>query len=301
MTHYDIQVPVSGLPPFIMTRMPGKHVSFVSETKCDSSLPALFSTSEGASPSLPSSPYHYLPSTIPGIPHSALVAGPVRLNYNVSLFPTPGVTLNHPLYNMSSLWDHPMTNPPMPFMEVECAAAGFPWKITISPSRKSTPYITFRDFFSSLYYNLRKRATQAEYEQVKSARLQRHIVNAYQRRYERLADCDQYEEERRGGLRRVDFLGEYVQFAGLSPNSNGRSKLTLEKTALKDDLEVMKLVPADGPPGSLSPTEDSAPGNPSISPEKSEAIVVEQDHEPSRIRPARTIDFICWPDSGKFG
>jgi len=227
------------LPPFITT-MPGKHVHFAIEAQYydDYSSP---SASSFSIPSLPSDddvssppsglPYHHSPlADLPVITHSALVAGPVHFNYDVSLPPTPGVTLNHPTYHVSSLWDHPVTNPPTPFMEVECAL--LPWKITISPSRNSIhPYITFRDFFGSLYYNLRKQVKQAEYDQVNSPRLQTHIDNAYKRRYKRIPDYDQYEQELQGGVRRVDFLGEYVQFAGLSPNSNGRSRWTLQMAA----------------------------------------------------------------------
>jgi hypothetical protein len=155
-----------------------------------------------------------------------LIAGPVHFNYDLSLAPTPGVTLNHPTYHVSSLWDQPVTNPPTAFIEIDCAL--LPWKITISPSRNSSqPYITFRDLFGCLYYNLRKQVTQAEYDQLKSPRHQAHIDSAYKRRYKRIADYDQYEKELQGGVRRVDFLGEYVQFAGLSPSPNGKSKWTL--------------------------------------------------------------------------
>ena len=221
--------------------MPGKHVHFAPEAQYyddDYSSPSAFSfltsslPSEDGTSSPPSgSPYHYSPSTdIPVIPHPALVAGHVHFNYDVSLSPTPGVTLNHPTYHMSSLWDQPVTNPPTPFMEIECTL--LPWKITISPSRNSIhPYITFRDFFGSLYYNLRKQVTQAEYDQVKSVRLQTHIDNAFKRRYKRIADYDQYEKELQGGVRRVDFMGEYVQFTGLSPNENGRLKWKLQMAA----------------------------------------------------------------------
>jgi len=218
------------LPPFITT-MPGKHVHFALEAQYyddDYSSPSASSFSPSSLPSDDAgSPYHYSPfADIPVVPHSALVAGPVHFIYDVSLPPTPDITLNHPTYHVSSLWDHPVTNPPTPFLEVECAL--LPWKITISPSRNSIhPYITFRDFFGSLYYNLRKQVKQAEYDQVNSPRLQAHIDNAYKRRYKRIADYDQYEKELQGGVRRVDFLGEYVQFAGLSPNSNGRWTLQM--------------------------------------------------------------------------
>jgi hypothetical protein len=216
--------------------MPGKHVHFALEAQYydDFSPP---SASSFLTSSLPSdndassssgSPYHHSPlSDLPSVPHSALVAGPLHFQYDLSLAPTPGVTLNHPTYHVSSLWDQPVTNPPTAVMEIDCKL--LPWKITISPSRNSSyPYITFRDFFGCLYHNLRKQVKQAEYDQVKSTRLQAHIDNAYKRRYKRIADYDQYEQELQGGVKRVDFLGEYVQFAGLSPSANGRSRWTLE-------------------------------------------------------------------------
>lgn len=212
--------------------MPGKHVHFADKAQYydDYSPPSTlsFSTpslpSEDGSSSFSGSPYLQV------VPHSALVAGPLHFDYDLTSQPTPGVTLNHPTYHVSFLWDHPVTNPPTAFMEIECAF--LPWKITISPSRNSTqPYITFRDFFGCLYYNLRKQVKQAEYDQIKSTRHRAQIDNAYKRRYKRIADYDQYEKELQGGVRRADFLGECIQFAGLSPNANGRSKWTLHVMA----------------------------------------------------------------------
>jgi hypothetical protein len=230
---------IADSPSPIIT-MPGKHVHFALEAQyyddysppSELSFPSSSLPSEDGTSSSPSgSPYYHSPLTdLPAVPHAALVAGPVHIDYDVSLPPSPGVTLNHPTYHISSFWEQPVTNPPTPFMEIECPL--LPWKITISPSRNSTqPYITFRDFFGCLYYNLRRQVKQAEYDQVKSVRHQAHIDNAYKRRYKRIADYDQYEKELQGGVRRVDFLGEYVQFSGLSPSANGGSRWTLQMAA----------------------------------------------------------------------
>ena len=210
--------------------MPGKHVHFALEAQYydDYSPPSSFSTSslpshDGSSSSSSSS---YSPLIQTAL-HPALVAGPVHFNYDLSLPPVPGVTLNHPTYHLSSLWDQPVTNPPTAHMEIECAL--LPWKMSITPSRNPThPYITFRDFFGCLYYTLRKQVKQAEYDQIKSGHHQSLVDNAYKRRYKRIPDYDQYEAELQGGVRRVDFLGEYVHFAGLSPNPNSRPKWTLQ-------------------------------------------------------------------------
>ena len=204
--------------------MPGKHVHFGSVTEYVDD-----DYSEGPSSPPPlgqGSPYDYSP--LPNIsvtPHPALAAVVGNhFAYDVTSPPVRGVTITHPSYHVPALWNQPITHPPVPSLEIECSL--LPWKVTIYPSKHSVhPFITFGDFFNGLYHNLRKQVTPAEYE--RSAQHKFHIDNAYKRRYKRLQDYDQYEQERQGGVRRVDFLGECIDFGGLSYNPLGRVQWTL--------------------------------------------------------------------------
>ncbi|KAF9522766.1 hypothetical protein CPB83DRAFT_863937 [Crepidotus variabilis] len=221
--------------------MPGKHVHFDLEEEASPIMYAYTPSPAFSTPSLPiseinitpptlgsGSPYHYkpLPELSAVVLHTLLSVGS-PLSYDLTTPPVPNAAIRHPFYPIAdTLWDQPATNPPVPFMEVECAL--LPWKITVVPSQHSRhTHVTFNDIFGAIYHSLRKQVTEAEFCQVKSSTQRTQIESAYKRRYKRLQDYSHYERERDSGLRRVDFLGESVMFEGLSCNIDGRAQWTL--------------------------------------------------------------------------
>ncbi len=175
------------------------------------------------------SPHQYLP--LPNLSvtlHPALGTGS-GFTYDLTTLPIPDA---HPISHISeSLWHRPVTNPPTSHMEMECSF--LPWRITIVPAKNSTrTFITFGDFATGLYQSLRKQVTPGEYGAIKSQQHRSPIDNAYKRRYKRCTDYDKHESERQGGVRRVDFLGDFVNFAGLSCNPNAKAQWTLHVAPL---------------------------------------------------------------------
>lgn len=220
--------------------MQPKHVTFDPEPQyypfLDKQPPFIvtYSSSSSASTQGPITPpslskgFEYVP--LPDLSvtlHPSLSKGS-GLTYDLSTLPIPGVT--NTLFS-ESLWHHPVTRPPTSQMEMECSL--LPWRITIIPAKNSNrPFITFGDFVTGLYQSLRRQVTPAEYAAIKTPQHRLPIDNAYKRRCKRTTDFDQYERERQGGVKRVDFLGDFVNFAGLSCNPNAKAQWTLHVAPL---------------------------------------------------------------------
>jgi hypothetical protein len=77
-----------------------------------------------------------------------------------------------------------------------------PWRITISTDRS---YLTALDSLVGIYDNLRIHASKVEFEH-QSLQKQNEISSAFHDRVERRTPPELREQERRKGLRRVDFL-----------------------------------------------------------------------------------------------
>lgn len=63
--------------------------------------------------------------------------------------------------------------------------------------------------------------TPNEFAQLPSADAQRQVNDAYRRRYKSMSDPNAYNEEKKQGLKRVDFLAAMTCFAGLSMTKKG--------------------------------------------------------------------------------
>lgn len=218
--------------------MPGKHSKHVHFDERNVYSPSTPSPTYSMS-SLPSSsgpytpppfgagsPYHYTP-----LPDSA-----------VTLNPALGVGLKHVIYNMTTLPStvtdrgYPLppailmetaTMPPVQSMVIQCPL--LPWVIKVEPPKsKQRNFIVVQDFFDCLYFALRRPVTDEEFNTVVSSGQRNSITNAFQRRIKSVPDYGLYLEEQKKGLKRVDFLGEYIMFDGLSANLNGGAQWTLQ-------------------------------------------------------------------------
>lgn len=220
--------------------MPGKHVRFASANILYSPEPSTPSPSYSSS-SLPSSsgpltppeseksysPYKY--KALPQTSESWRIGfspEPVRIN--------PVLGLEHPLlvnYDLSNLPDsittprhHPLTprvlsepatSPGLPSLTL--VSGSLPWTLTIHPSSpKPDAFVTVADVLFTLYRILRLNVTPAEYGTLPSREARRRVNASYEHRHQRIGDERERDEEKRKGVKRVDFLMGRNRFLGLS-------------------------------------------------------------------------------------
>ena len=135
------------------------------------------------------------------------------ITYDLMEHPSTILTRNNYSLSVRTLRE-PATTPPLPFLAITCIH--LPWTIKVYSS--SAPYVTLEDVFISIYLNLRTNITGAEFNLFSKHDDQRRATRAYEKRYRRLRNTRAYEEEKRGGMKRVDFLMGHTQYLGLSNN-----------------------------------------------------------------------------------
>lgn len=125
-------------------------------------------------------------------------------------------TMTHNNYSLSTrTFREPATTPPIYFLTI--TSIHLPWVIKVYAS--NALYVTLEDVFISIYRNLRTNITGAEFHLFSKQDDQRRATRAYEKRYRRLRNTRAYEEEKRGGMKRVDFLMGHTKFLGLSNTS----------------------------------------------------------------------------------
>ncbi|KAL1756878.1 hypothetical protein FB107DRAFT_260616 [Schizophyllum commune] len=114
------------------------------------------------------------------------------------------------LPNIPSVYQaRPATEPPLPRLTIICAH--LPWRIHVDASNGR--YVTVSDVLAALSHTLRTPVTEPEFHQLLGHTDRRRAAAAYTERYRRAGTS----EEKRGGLRRVDFLMSRYHFVGLEP------------------------------------------------------------------------------------
>jgi len=98
--------------------------------------------------------------------------------------------------------------PPLPYVSI--APPHLPWSFKIHASNGR--YVTLGDVFGTLYHNLRVNITEPEFNSLAD---KRKPTQAYEERYRRLRSRRAYEEEKRGGMKRVDLLKRHTRFLAL--------------------------------------------------------------------------------------
>lgn len=90
-------------------------------------------------------------------------------------------------------------------------------------------YVTVWDVLNAIHITLRARIEQREYDGLGSGgRYQSRVKKAYEDRYRmQPRGSSAYQEEKMGGVRRIDFLVEYVKFMGLTPHNVEKGEYTL--------------------------------------------------------------------------
>lgn len=165
----------------------------------------------------------YVPSYAPSHPKpSSRYSGPPRAHpyletngivWDLVENPSTAMRSKHHLSSRALL--EPATEPPMPFIIITCTY--LPWQFKVSALNGK--YVTIEDMLEALYRSLRVNITQPEFNSFPSERDQRRATRAYEDRYRRLRGS-RYDEEKRSGMKRVDFLMGRTRFVGIS--NNGR-------------------------------------------------------------------------------
>ncbi|KAF8172534.1 hypothetical protein K438DRAFT_1525259, partial [Mycena galopus ATCC 62051] len=133
------------------------------------------------------------------------------LRFDVSLDPSM-ITTNLPALSSTGFLE-PAVYPPQ--AEITLVAPHLPWAITVPASNER--YVTVADLVNTIYGTLRVNASAGEFEALRTDKLMRRVSTAYTRRCNRLRGHRAYEQEKREGIKRVDFLMGYHQFQGIAP------------------------------------------------------------------------------------
>jgi hypothetical protein len=108
------------------------------------------------------------------------------------------------------------TTPPLPFLSI--ASLHLPWLIDVYASNGS--YVSVGDVFSSIYWSLRTNITTAEFHSFPHQRDQLRGTRAYEQRYRRFRNTRGNDDEKRAGMKRIDFLLGHTRFHGISNSGN---------------------------------------------------------------------------------
>ena len=128
----------------------------------------------------------------------------------------PSTITTHNNYSLSpQTLREQATIPPLPFLSI--TSIHLPWTIKVYASNGL--YVTIEDVFYSIYHTLRTNITIAEFNLLSKQNDQRRAARAYEKRYRRLRNNKAYENEKRGGMKRVDFLMGHTKFIGISNTS----------------------------------------------------------------------------------
>ena len=153
------------------------------------------------------------------VPYAGLVYAHPLLDLSsivYDLMEHPSTILTHNNYSLSvRTLREPATTPPLRSLTI--TSIHLPWIIKVYALNGS--YVTLEDVFDSIYRNLRTNITSAEFNLFPKHEDQRRATRAYEKRYRRLRNTRAYEEEKRGGMKRVDFLMGHTKFLGLSNGS----------------------------------------------------------------------------------
>ena len=111
----------------------------------------------------------------------------------------------------------PATSPPM--QSLTLISPHLPWRITVTARNGS--FVTVFDVFDTVHRSLRTQVSSSEFKLLPTREDQDRASAAYQQRYRRIRDPRAHDEEKRQGLRRIDFLMGQSNFRGLSQTDAG--------------------------------------------------------------------------------
>lgn len=137
----------------------------------------------------------------------------------------PSTITRHQYHLSSHALGEPATSPPTDFLRI--VMPGLPWSIKVYPAAHGA-YVTVGDVVDAVYTALRTNVRSSEFAQLSSSRNQSSATAAYQERYRRhRASPQYYDEEKRSGMKRVDFLMGQTRFVELRASARHPDQWTL--------------------------------------------------------------------------
>ena len=241
--------------------MPGKHVRFSKDTIVHTfppttlppPLPLTYESHSPASTSSLRTPSDH-PSPLPSVnSHNKDLAPPMRRVHSTRHSPPP--RLHHLLESSPSpelLYDIRLSpaqivskrrvvtaeefsdsaiSPRVPSMTI--FHKYLPWSIHVKPGgysrSRGMQYVTVWDVLNAVHSSLRETIRQQDYDDLgNGSKHQSRVKHAYETRYGlHPRSSPGYQSEKMSGVRRIDFLVEYVKFMGLTPYNVEKGEYTL--------------------------------------------------------------------------
>lgn len=137
--------------------------------------------------------------------------------YDISRHPS-SITLPHNQPLDVAAFAESATFPPS--LSLTLVSDLLPWAVIIAPTSPiPDAYVTVSDVITTLHRVLRLAVHPDEFNALPSHDVKYKVNMAYESRYKRLKDVDPkgFEEEKKKGVKRVDFLMDKTIFMGLSP------------------------------------------------------------------------------------
>ena len=100
-----------------------------------------------------------------------------------------------------------------------------PWTTKVYASNGS--FVSLEDVLSAIYHSLRKNITSQEFNSLPTSDDRRRATRAYEQRYRRQRSSRDYETEKQGGMKRIDFLMGHTRFLGISNHSRRAGEWSL--------------------------------------------------------------------------
>ncbi|KAJ7878062.1 hypothetical protein B0H13DRAFT_2052954 [Mycena leptocephala] len=152
------------------------------------------------------------PATMKVQAHNLIALSPIPLlQYDVSLHPS--TISSHRAGLSAAVYLEPAVYPPR--LSLSLVTPHLPWTIPVPASNHR--YVSVGDVLAAIYRTLRVNATSAEFNALGTEKFMRRASTAYMRRCERLRGHSGYSQEKREGVKRVDFLMGYTTFQGIAP------------------------------------------------------------------------------------
>ncbi|KAG6860027.1 hypothetical protein C0995_000312 [Termitomyces sp. Mi166 len=217
--------------------MPGKNVHFAHTNiiyyppTSGLSIPLLSPVSSGGPLTPPSrttfppqssvfprlSPYSipFSPSPEPACLHVLLqLSSSPLLNFDLRQSPST-ITSHHRVIQLRAL-SEPATQPGLAALTI--VIPHLPWSATVYPSHRGA-FVSVDDVLEQLHAMLCMNISAEEFHLLPSDTDRYRVTVAYEQRYRRIRGSRKYEDEKSGGVRRIDFLMGHIKFMGLSPSA----------------------------------------------------------------------------------
>ena len=152
-------------------------------------------------------PYAYAYPSVPRL-HPLLEASAV--NWDM-MEHSSTITRNKHFLPGRALYE-PATTPPLSFLSI--SSIHLPWIIEVYSSNGS--YVSLGDVFNYIYRSLRTNITTTEFNFFPHRRDQVRATRAYEQRYRRFRNTFHNDDEKRCGMKRIDFLMNHTRFYGIS-------------------------------------------------------------------------------------